>query len=186
MESGKFMGLRQVALRQPLADVASLYQEQREKVFAVCLRMTGNRDVAEDLTQDTFVQVVRKAHTFRGESRPSTWLYRLAINVVLLYLRPKLNNALNDQKRNAGAELLECQLAHKLTDSLSHVDLQRAISQLPDGCRQVFLLHEVHGYTHHEMSGRFHSVGNCKSQLHKAKRKLRKLLKGSGGTTKLV
>jgi RNA polymerase sigma-70 factor, ECF subfamily len=172
------MGLRQVALRQPALDVASLYQEQREKVFAVCLRMTGNRAIAEDLTQDTFVQVVRKAHTFKGESKPSTWVYRIAVNAVLLHLRPRLNNVLNDQRRNAGEEPLEGHLAQKLTDSLTHIDLQWAISQLPDGYRQVFVLHEVYGYTHHEMSGRLHTVGNCKSQLHKAKGKLRKLLKG--------
>jgi RNA polymerase sigma-70 factor (ECF subfamily) len=160
-----------------------IYRLHSRRVYALCLRMVGNTAEAEDLTQDAFLQLFRKIATFRGESAFSTWLHRLAVNVVLMKLRKKTlaESPLEDSpdaeeesggpRREIGApDLL-------LTGSIDRVHLERAIDQLPPGYKQVFVLHDVQGFEHNEIAGLMNcSIGNSKSQLHKARMRLRELL----------
>jgi RNA polymerase sigma-70 factor (ECF subfamily) len=160
-----------------------IYRLHSRRVYALCLRMVGNTAEAEDLTQDAFLQLFRKIGTFRGESAFSTWLHRLAVNVVLMKLRKKTllatsleestdpEDETNGPRREIGApDLL-------LTGSIDRVHLERAIEQLPPGYRQVFVLHDVQGFEHNEIADLMEcSIGNSKSQLHKARMRLRELL----------
>jgi RNA polymerase sigma-70 factor (ECF subfamily) len=176
--------------RAKLGDAESfeaLYAMHKRRVYSLCLRMTGNTAEAEDLTQEAFLQLFRKIATFRGESAFSTWLHRLAVNVVLMHLRRKglplvsLEETLEPQqedgpRRDIGAP------DNVLAGSIDRVNLERAISSLPPGYRVIFLLHDVEGYEHNEIAGMMGcSIGNSKSQLHKARLKLRDLLKLSAG-----
>lgn len=160
-----------------------IYRLHSRRVYALCLRMVGNPAEAEDLTQDAFLQLFRKIGTFRGESAFSTWLHRLSVNVVLMKLRKKTlpetsleestdpeDEANGPRREIGGPDLL-------LTGSIDRVHLQRAIEQLPPGYRQVFVLHDMQGYEHNEIAGLMDcSIGNSKSQLHKARMRLRELL----------
>jgi RNA polymerase sigma-70 factor, ECF subfamily len=159
-----------------------LYRLHSARVYALCLSMIGNTAEAEELTQEAFLQVFRKIHTFRGESAFSTWLHRLSVNIVLMRLRKKtviempLEDASGDDLSEQRPEFGAPDLA--LTGSIDRLNLERAVAQLPDGYRRVFVLHDVLGYEHNEiaaMSG--FSVGNSKSQLHKARMRLRSLLR---------
>jgi RNA polymerase sigma-70 factor (ECF subfamily) len=160
-----------------------IYRLHGRRVYALCLRMLGNPAEAEDLTQEAFLQLFRKIATFRGESAFSTWLHRLAVNVVLMKLRKKtlvetpLDDS-NDQDEDPGRPKKELGAPDLLlTGSIDRVHLERAIEQLPPGYRQVFVLHDVQGYEHNEIAGLMHcSIGNSKSQLHKARMRLRELL----------
>jgi len=149
----------------------------------VVLRMVGNPAEAEDLTQEAFLQLFRKIHTFRGDAAFSTWLHRLSVNVVLMRLRKKTlpqtsldepadaDDESSGPKRDVGAEdpLIE--------GSLDRVRLERALVELPPGYRMVFLLHDVQGYEHNEIAKIMDcSIGNSKSQLHKARTRLREIL----------
>ena len=163
-----------------------LYQLHNRRVYSLCLRMVGNTAEAEDLTQEAFLQLFRKVSTFRGESAFSTWLHRLAVNVVLMKLRKKSGTESSLEqitepdedsggpRRDFGAPDL------RLSGSIDRVNLQRAIDQLPPGYRTVFVLHDVQGYEHNEIAGIMGcSIGNSKSQLHKARMRLRELLQES-------
>jgi len=163
---------------------AELYRRHRGRVYSLCLRMLGNTAEAEDLTQEAFMQLFRKIHTFRGESAFSTWLHRLSVNVVLMTLRRKslplvsLDEEVETDepgesvKREPGAE------DPSLVGSVDRVTLEDAIQQLPHGYRMVFLLHDVEGYEHNEIAVLLGcSIGNSKSQLHKARLRLRGLLR---------
>jgi len=160
-----------------------LYQLHGRRVYALCLRIVGNPADAEDLMQEAFLQLFRKIGTFRGESAFSTWLHRMTVNVVLMRLRKKslptdsLEETLEPDaensapKRDVGAPDL------RLTGAVDRVNLERCIEQLPPGYRSVFVLHDVQGYEHNEIAGIMGcSVGNSKSQLHKARTRLRELL----------
>lgn len=160
-----------------------LYRMHNRRVYSLCLRMVGNTTEAEDLTQEAFLQLFRKIATFRGESAFSTWLHRLAVNVVLMKLRKKSGTETSlDQltepdedsgtpRRDFGAPDL------KLSGSIDRVHLQRAVEQLPPGYKAVFVLHDVQGYEHNEIAQIMNcSIGNSKSQLHKARMRLRELL----------
>jgi RNA polymerase sigma-70 factor, ECF subfamily len=160
-----------------------LYALHKRRVYSLCLRMLGNVAEAEDLTQEAFLQLYRKISTFRGDSAFSTWLHRLAVNVVLMHLRKKglpqvsLEETLEPSqedgpRKDIGARDLT------LSGSVDRVTLERAIENLPPGYRLVFVLHDVEGYEHNEIAGMLEcSIGNSKSQLHKARMKLRDLLK---------
>ena len=160
-----------------------LYRLHSRRVYSVVLRMVGNPAEAEDLTQEAFLQLFRKIHTFRGDAAFSTWLHRLSVNVVLMRLRKKTlpqtsldepadtDDESSGPKRDVGAEdpLIE--------GSLDRVRLERALVELPPGYRMVFLLHDVQGYEHNEIAEIMGcSIGNSKSQLHKARMRLRELL----------
>lgn len=145
-------------------------------VYSVCLRMTGNVMEAEDLTQDVFVQLLKKAGSFRGDSKFSTWLYRLTINQVLMHIRSSVRRR---EFPNMLEELAATRIVkHSFTDRVvNRVTLRAALAKLPPGSRSVFVKFDVEGYNHEEIAGIFgFSTGNSKSQLHKARRKLRKLL----------
>jgi len=160
-----------------------LYRSHSRRVYAVCLRMVANTTEAEDLTQEAFLLLFRKIHTFRGESAFSTWLHRLAVNVVLIHLRKKRLPALsiegtpdpNDESGSPGIDIGAPDLV--LDGSIDRLSLARCIAQLPAGYRSIFVLHDIQGYQHNEiaeMLGR--STGDSKSQLHKARTRLRDLL----------
>jgi len=160
---------------------ASLFHAHKARIYSVCLRMTNNTAEAEDLTQDAFLQVFRKLATFRGDSALSTWLYRIAVNTVLMHFRKKaLKQVSLDEPYNQDAKLVKREYGSKdgrLVGSVDRIALSRAIKELPDGYRTIFLLHEVEGYEHQEIAELLDcSVGNSKSQLHKAKLRIRELL----------
>jgi RNA polymerase sigma-70 factor (ECF subfamily) len=140
--------------------------------------MLGNPTEAEDLTQEAFLQLFRKIATFRGESAFSTWLHRLAVNVVLMHLRKKgLNQVSLDETENSQGEPIKRDYGdddRRLVGSIDRIGLKRAIAELPPGYRTVFILHDVEGYEHNEIAEIMNcSIGNSKSQLHKARLKLR-------------
>jgi RNA polymerase sigma-70 factor, ECF subfamily len=164
-----------------------LYKAYCKRVYSVCLRMIRNPAEAEDLTQQTFLQLFRKIETFRGESNFSTWLYRVTVNVVLLHMRHRKPAA-------AVVEDLEHYTANEegkskcgsggasLSSLVDRLNLRRAISKLSPGCKRQFLLYDVLGYKHSEIAERLGcSVGSSKSQLHKARKRLRRLLQGERG-----
>jgi RNA polymerase sigma-70 factor, ECF subfamily len=162
---------------------AQLYSIHKRRVYSLCLRMVGNVAEAEDLTQEAFLQFHRKIDTFRGESALSTWLHRLAINVVLMHLRKgklqldsldEIMGPTPDQRpgRSFGAPDIV------LSGAIDRLTLQRAIGDLPAGYRLVFVLHDIEGFEHNEIASLLDcSIGNSKSQLHKARLKLREFLR---------
>ena len=160
-----------------------LYDRHKRRVYSLCLRMTANTAEAEDLTQEAFLQLYRKIATFRGESAFSTWLHRLSVNVVLMHLRKKSLPVVSLEestqageedapKKDFGAEDLA------LAGSIDRLQLRKAVDDLPPGYRTIFVLHDIEGYEHNEIAAIVGcSIGNSKSQLHKARMKLRDLLK---------
>jgi RNA polymerase sigma-70 factor, ECF subfamily len=172
-----------------------LYGLYKRRVYPLCLRMTGNIADAEDLTQEAFLQLYRKIATFRGESAFSTWLHRLTVNVVLMHLRKKslplvsleelLEPREDGPKRDIGAR------DNHLAGSLDRIALERSIEDLAPGYRSAFVMHDIEGYEHKEIAGMMGcSIGNSKSQLHKARLKLRSLLQrnkpAGNGTRRLA
>jgi RNA polymerase sigma-70 factor, ECF subfamily len=162
----------------------ALYNLHKRRVYSLCLRMTANTAAAEDLTQEAFLQLYRKIGTFRGESAFSTWLHRMAVNVVLMQLRKKslpvvpIDDTLETEEDAPKKELGGLDL--NLAGSIDRLQLQRVIEALPPGYRTIFVLHDVEGYEHNEIADMVGcSIGNSKSQLHKARMKLRELLKTS-------
>jgi RNA polymerase sigma-70 factor (ECF subfamily) len=161
----------------------ALYDKHKRRVYSLCLRMTANTAEAEDLAQEAFLQLYRKIATFRGESAFSTWLHRLSVNVVLMHLRKKSLPVVSLEETTQGGEedtpkkdFGADDLA--LTGSIDRLQLQRAVDDLPPGYRTIFVLHDVEGYEHNEIATMVGcSIGNSKSQLHKARMKLRDLLK---------
>jgi RNA polymerase sigma-70 factor, ECF subfamily len=160
-----------------------IYRLHNRRVYALCLRMVGNTAEAEDLTQEAFLQLFRKIATFRGESAFSTWLHRLAVNVVLMRLRKKslvetsLDEAAEPDEESGGPRKDIGGPDLRLSGSVDRVNLERAVEQLPPGYRSVFVLHDVQGYEHNEIAVIMNcSIGNSKSQLHKARMRLRELL----------
>jgi RNA polymerase sigma-70 factor, ECF subfamily len=160
-----------------------LYRTHCRRVYALCLRMVGNTTDAEDLTQDAFLLLFRKIHTFRGDSAFSTWVHRLAVNTVLMHLRKKSLPAISleagpgpdDDTAATAIDIAAPDLV--LEGSIDRINLGRSIAQLPAGSREIFVLHDIQGYQHHEiaeMLGR--SEGVSKSQLHRARKRLRELL----------
>jgi RNA polymerase sigma-70 factor, ECF subfamily len=161
---------------------ATLFELHKKRVYSVCLLMTKDVAEAEDLTQEAFLQVFRTIGTFRGEAAFSTWLYRIAVNTVLMKLRRQKSRTMLSLNEPVSHE--SPSLSHdvgkkdpRLSGTIDRIALLRAIESLPDGCRRVFALHEIEGYQHHEIARLLHcSIGNSKSQLHKAKLKMRDLL----------
>ena len=160
-----------------------LYRLHSRRVYSLCLRMVGNTAEAEDLTQEAFLQLFRKIATFRGESAFSTWLHRLAVNVVLMKLRKKsgtetsLEEVTEPDEESGGPRRDFGSPDLRLIGSIDRVNLQRAVERLPPGYKAVFVLHDVQGYEHNEIAEIMDcSIGNSKSQLHKARMRLRELL----------
>jgi RNA polymerase sigma-70 factor, ECF subfamily len=160
-----------------------LYQLHGRRVYALCLRMVSNPADAEDLMQESFLQLFRKIATFRGESAFSTWLHRMTVNVVLMRLRKKslptdsLEETMDPDAENAGPKRDVGAPDLRLSGAVDRVNLNRSIEKLPPGYRTVFVLHDIQGYEHNEIADIMGcSVGNSKSQLHKARTRLRELL----------
>jgi RNA polymerase sigma-70 factor, ECF subfamily len=160
---------------------ADLFNAHKARIYALCLRMTSNTAEAEDLTQDAFMQVFRKLSTFRGDSALSTWLHRIAVNTVLMHFRKKVLHQVSLDERTDGEGKTvrrECGgRDSRLSGTVDRIALIRALKELPAGYRTIFLLHEVQGYEHQEIAQLLEcSVGNSKSQLHKAKLRIREIL----------
>jgi RNA polymerase sigma-70 factor, ECF subfamily len=161
----------------------ALYDRHKRRVYSLCLRMTANTAEAEDLTQEAFLQLYRKITTFRGESAFSTWLHRLSVNVVLMHLRKKNLPVVSLEETTQGSDddsprkdFGADDLA--LAGSIDRLQLQKAVDDLPPGYRTIFVLHDVQGYEHNEIAAIVGcSIGNSKSQLHKARMKLRDMLR---------
>jgi RNA polymerase sigma-70 factor (ECF subfamily) len=173
-----------LAQKGETAAFENLYQAHSRRVYALCLRMVGNPAEAEDLTQEAFLQMYRKIQTFRGESSFSTWLHRVTVNIVLMKLRRKRHTEVSlEESTERDEESLMPRSEFGATDlrlsgSIDRINLQRAIDQLPPGFKTIFLLHDVQGYKHNEIGEILGcSAGNSKSQLHKARLRLRALLK---------
>ena len=161
-----------------------IYRLHSQRVYALCLRMMrGNSAEAEELTQESFLRLFRKIGTFRGESAFSTWLHRLAFNIVLMRLRKRshqvvsMDEILEPGEATPGLHEYLGGPDQRLSGSVDRMDLEWALKQLPRGYRAVFILHDVQGYEHNEIAAiRGCSLGNSKSQLHKARARLRQLL----------
>lgn len=160
-----------------------LYRRYSGLVYSLCLRMLNNDSEAEDLTQEAFLLLFRKIRTFRGEAKFSTWLHRLTSNLVLMRFRKKRHPEVSlDATLESGEEdsrpLMEFGAPDlRLSGVIDRTNLSRAIEQLPDGYKQMFILHDVEGYEHHEIAKILGcSTGNSKSQLYKARLRLRELL----------
>ena len=160
--------------------VGDLYRRHSRRVYALCLRITHDAADAEDLTQEVFIQLLRKIGSFRGDSHFTTWLYRLTVNQALMYLR-RVNRRREQVVDSKELIQVVCRktktgISHQVADKIA---LDAAVSLLPPGCRAIFLLFSVEGYNHEEIATLCGcSVGNSKSQLHKARKKLRRLLRG--------
>ncbi len=155
-----------------------LYQKYHRRAYNLCLRMTNNPTEAEDLTQEAFIQLFRKVGSFRGDSAFTTWFHRLTVNQVLMYFRKK---SVKNEKTTEDGEMPEYLIPQPKTRAnlpiLNRLDLAKAVSQLPPGYRAAFVLHDVEGFEHSEVAEMLGvSVGTSKSQLHKARLKLRGLL----------
>jgi RNA polymerase sigma-70 factor (ECF subfamily) len=158
-------------------DVAAfekLYRDNVDRIFALCLRMTSDGTRAQELTQDVFVRAWEKLPTFEGKSAFSTWLHRLAVNVVLGSRRAE---GIRIGKVFTTDDPAAYETPGRTPDPGQGMDLERAIAMLPPGARTVFVLHDVEGYKHEEIA-ELHglAVGTCKAQLHRARRLLREAL----------
>jgi RNA polymerase sigma-70 factor, ECF subfamily len=153
-----------------------LYRRNVGRVYALCLRMTGDSVAAEELTQSVWVRAWERLDTFRGESAFSSWIHRLTVNLVLSERR-------SDSRRRARVEL-EGDVADVNADSATpppqvetRIALERAVAELPEGARTVFVLHDVEGYRHADIAEQMGTaVGTVKSQLHRARKLLREAL----------
>jgi RNA polymerase sigma-70 factor (ECF subfamily) len=166
---------------------SQLYLLHKKRVFGICLRMVHDFSLAEDLTQETFLQLHRKLASFRGESAFTTWLHRMTFNIALMRLRKRVLPVVSlDQLmttipedyvgREFGARDL------RQTGVVDRITIQRAVDTLPPGYRRIYLLHEVHGLEHREIAAMEGcSRGTSKSQLHKARRALRSALTAPAG-----
>src|SRR5258708_23651078 len=161
-----------------------LYKPNCRRVYSVCLRMIKNPAEAEDLTQQAFLQLFRKIGTFRGESGFSTWLHRVTVNVVLMPLRRKKPTEIIFEDLDRPGSDHEGPREHRFSDTsmvgaIERLNLKRAIRKLPSGYTRHFLLYDVLGYAHKEIARHLGcSTGSSKSQLHKARKRLRRLLQG--------
>lgn len=172
------MALVERCRRGDLAAFEELYRAHAGKLFSVACRLLGNATDAEDLLQEIFLSAHRKLEGFRGESALGTWLYRLATNHCLDHLRSRaarmnqVTDALDDEpsQANVGSRGLAEQTVTKM-------DLERALARLPEGCRAAFVLHDVEGLEHREVAEALGiAEGTSKSQVHKARQRLRALL----------
>ena len=154
----------------------ALYRAHVDRVYGLCLRMTGNVGEAEDCTQEAFIQAWNKLDRFRGDSAFGTWVHRIAVNAVL------------GRMRKSKRERDRLQVVAETTSSPASIgdsgdlrDLSDAIDRLPEGARHVFVLNAVYGYSHEESSEMLGiAVGTTKAQLHRARRLLAQQLTEQG------
>jgi RNA polymerase sigma-70 factor, ECF subfamily len=157
----------------------TIYRQHAARIYTLACRMTGSPEDGEDLLQEIFLQVYRKLGSYKGDSTLGTWLYRLALNHCLDYVRSK-RARMNKITETLDAETSFRPLANRETP-IARLDLERAVDRLPDGCREAFVLHDVEGFGHKEIAELLGiAEGTSKSQVFKARAKLRGLL-GSRG-----
>lgn len=172
------LDLTQAAARGEMDAFEALYERYYRRVYSLCLRMVANVTEAEDLTQEVFIQLLRKLGSFRGESAFTTWLHRLTVNHVLMHFRKR--GVRLEKTMDEGEVPEQIEVGSERPQSMPVIDriaLDKAIAELPPGYRSVFVLHDVEGYEHEEVANLLGvSVGTSKSQLHKARMRLRTLL----------
>jgi RNA polymerase sigma-70 factor (ECF subfamily) len=163
---------------EKMSGFEDLYRTHYRRVYSICLRMTGSVAEAEDLTQEVFIQLHRKLGSFRGEAAFTTWLHRLTVNQVLMHFRKRSVRSELTTDDGEMPDSIDPDTANpEAMPIVDRMGLEIAISQLPPGYRAVFVLHDVEGYEHEEIAKILGcSAGTSKSQLHKARLKLRKLL----------
>ena len=156
-----------------------LYRRHFRRVYSLCLRMMGNPTEAEDLTQDVFVHLFNKNGSFRGESAFTTWLHRMTVNQVLMHFRKRSTRSeLTTTEGETPDQIVRGTENPNQMPVVDRIALERAIEQLPLGYRTVFVLHDVEGYDHAEIASMLgFAEGTSKSQLHKARLKLRNLIR---------
>ena len=178
VKTAKDFELTQAAANGNMIAFEEIYSRHHRRVYSICLRMLQNATEAEDLTQDVFIQLHRKIGSFRGDSAFTTWLHRLTVNQVLMHFRKR--NVKFEKTTEEGETPVQIVPGTENQSRMPVVDkiaIEHAIEQLPNGYRNVFVLHDVEGYEHEEVARILGcSVGTSKSQLHKARLKLRKLL----------
>jgi RNA polymerase sigma-70 factor (ECF subfamily) len=157
-----------------------LYRAHSARVFALCLRMSGSRQRAGELTQDVFVHVWKRLGSWRGESALSSWIYRLTVNLVLSNVRGekrRQNHEMTDEREPDRGELKTETAPAPAVSVHEAIDLERAIAGLPQGARTVFVLHDVEGYQHNEIAKMTGTAeGTCRAQLHRARKLLMEAL----------
>lgn len=166
---------------------ARLYETHKQRVYAICLRITREKMEAEDCAQEAFLQCFLRLSTFRGDSALSTWLYRLTVNVVLMRLRANHVKPVSLDTSGTSDDFSESVILNtcpvddiRLSGALDRITLHRALRQLSPGYRTIFLLHDVEGKAHSEIARELGcSIGNSKSQLHQARSRLRRFLRRS-------
>jgi len=179
ISTAKDFDLTQAAAKGDMVAFEELYQRHHRRVYSICLRMLQKTHEAEDLTQDVFIQLYRKVGSFRGDSAFTTWLHRMTVNQVLMHFRKR--NVKYEKTTEEGETPEQIEIGTSNPFKMPIVDkiaLENAIEQLPPGYKNVFVLHDVEGFEHEEVARILGcSVGTSKSQLHKARLKLQKLLK---------
>lgn len=166
---------------------SEIYSEHKGRVYRLCFRMVHDPSLAEDLSQETFLQLHRKLPSFRGDSALATWLHRITVNVVLMYLRKRVLPICSLDELMTSVP--EVRVARNFGErdliqagAVDRIAINRALTTLAPGYRNAFILHEVHGFEHHEIASmKDCSLGTSKSQLHKARRALRTSLMGHAG-----
>jgi RNA polymerase sigma-70 factor (ECF subfamily) len=170
----------------PAADFASVYQTYHRRIYSQCFYMLHNHIDAEDAAQEVFLQLYRKVHTFRGESRFSTWLHRLTVNCVLMELRRKRRRGREISPEDAPAGSCEAELGTEgsldnfqapAIRIFDRITLTAALAKLPSGYQRILHMHDIEGFTHAEIAEFLGiNIGTSKSQLHRARLQLRRLL----------
>ena len=165
--------------RQNFAD---LYQKHHRRVYSICLRMTENVSESEDLTQEVFIHLFRTIGSFRGDSAFTTWLHRLTVNIVLMHFRKrKARPELTTGSGDLPVQVVAGSRDPRRMRIVDRILLSEVIAQLPNGYREAVILHDVHGLEHSEIAQiRGRSIGTSKSQLHKGRTMLRRLIARGG------
>ncbi|HLG15226.1 MAG TPA: RNA polymerase sigma factor [Blastocatellia bacterium] len=172
------VGLTTALAGDAMSGFEDLYRKHFRRVYSICLRMTGNIAEAEDLAQEVFIQLHRKLGSFRGDAAFTTWLHRLTVNQVLMHFRKRsVRSELTTDDGEMPDSIDPVTVNPEAMPIVDRIALDIAIGQLPPGYRSVFVLHDVEGYEHEEIAKILGcSSGTSKSQLHKARLKLRRLL----------
>src|SRR5688572_1151738 len=171
--------LAQVAAQGDMVAFEEVYKRHHRRVYSICLRMLQNASEAEDLTQDVFIQLYRKIGSFRGDSAFTTWLHRMTVNQVLMHFRKRtVKFEKTTEEGETPVQVVSGTANPEKMRIVDKIALDSAIDQLPAGYKNVFILHDIEGFEHEEVARILGcSVGTSKSQLHKARLKLQKLLK---------
>jgi RNA polymerase sigma-70 factor (ECF subfamily) len=173
---------KELAQKSAAGDIAAfeeLYKRHFRRVYALCLRMTGSPEEAEDLTQEVFTHLFKTVGSFRGESAFTTWLHRLTVNQVLMHFRRRKSRPeFTTEEGETPVQIVQGTENQNRMPVVDRILLENAISKLPPGYRSVFVLHDVEGHEHGEIAEMLGiSEGTSKSQLHKARLKLRDLIR---------